>query len=637
MRISVIFLTILFASTSCGDKIAKSGNKFNDSTLVKLYNAQDKRDPALVATYLNADNLLYRQTSLLAFGSLQDTSYSKQLSEKLTDPDFIVRKNAAFALGQTGEMNEELIQSISDEKDSIVRRELFEALGKTTNGPIDSRIGVNDPAFPWLAYRYALRNVCDSIMANEVSKFLSPQYSFATRLGAAHFFARGKLNDIPSIEQSVIQSALKDSAPEIRMAAAAGLKNFASDNSLRALAHLLTSDPDYRVRINAARALTPFPFEKTYKHLLNALNDDQVNVQITSAEVIASTGTIDYFNEIVEHGVSVSNWRVQANLLEGAMSLANEKQREELYPKVLKVFKESTNNYQKAWLLQALAHSGEAIPVIREVLLSSDAPVLKSYAAGALVGIDREKQSSSSTKEMFLETYTAAIEQGDVAVIGIITDALTDSTLNYKNLVSDVNFLTKAKQKLSLPRDYESYVPLENAIAYFEGREPENVDKNFNHPINWKLIETIPSDQLALIKTTKGDITIQLFVDEAPGSVGNFVALVQRNYYDEKFFHRVAPNFVIQGGCPRGDGWGGEEYSIRSEFSGRRYTTGSVGMASAGKDTEGTQWFITHSPTPHLDGRYTIFAEVINGMDVVHQMEVGDQILDIVLLNYYIQ
>src|SRR5690606_13660018 len=114
-----------------------------------------------------------------------------------------------------------------------------------------------------------------------------------------------------------------------------------------------------------------------------------------------------------------------------------------------------------------------------------------------------------------------------------------------------------------------------------------------------------------------------------PGSVMNFVTLASSGYYNSKNFHRVVPNFVVQGGCPRGDGWGSEDYSIRSEFSLRRYRTGSIGMASAGKDTEGTQWFITHSPTPHLDGRYTIFAEVEEGMDIVHLLEVGDQILSV--------
>jgi cyclophilin family peptidyl-prolyl cis-trans isomerase len=91
----------------------------------------------------------------------------------------------------------------------------------------------------------------------------------------------------------------------------------------------------------------------------------------------------------------------------------------------------------------------------------------------------------------------------------------------------------------------------------------------------------------------------------------------------------VVPNFVIQAGCNRGDGSGSEDYSIRSEFTTTRYKTGSMGMASAGKDTEGTQWFITHCPTPHLDGRYAIFAEVVSGMEVVQRMEVGDQITGI--------
>jgi cyclophilin family peptidyl-prolyl cis-trans isomerase len=145
-------------------------------------------------------------------------------------------------------------------------------------------------------------------------------------------------------------------------------------------------------------------------------------------------------------------------------------------------------------------------------------------------------------------------------------------------------------------------------------------------------VKTIPADQKVKISTGKGEIIIRLLVEEAPGSVANFVQLVNAGYFNEKNFHRVVPNFVIQGGCNRGDGWGSEDYSIRSEFSMRRYKEGSMGMASAGKDTEGPQWFITHSPTPHLDGRYTIFAEVEKGMEVVRAMEVGDRIVKVELI-----
>ncbi len=279
-----------------------------------------------------------------------------------------------------------------------------------------------------------------------------------------------------------------------------------------------------------------------------------------------------------------------------------------------------------------MAHYPNALPFIRAILLSSRIPLIQSSAATALVTLNRRRNFPPELKEPILRTYIEAIGRGDVAVIGIVTEALIDSTLEFKRLVTNLDFLYQAKAKLSLPRDYESYEPLERAIAYFEDKSPVSIKKNFNHPIDWNLVRTIPRDQLAIIKTTRGEITIQLFVEEAPGSVGNFVELVKRDYYDGKFFHRVVPNFVIQGGCPRGDGWGSEDYSIRSEFGERRYREGSMGMASAGKDTEGVQWFITHSATPHLDGRYTIFAEVKNGMDVVHKIEVGDTIIDIHLL-----
>jgi len=106
----------------------------------------------------------------------------------------------------------------------------------------------------------------------------------------------------------------------------------------------------------------------------------------------------------------------------------------------------------------------------------------------------------------------------------------------------------------------------------------------------------------------------------------NFLKLSEKNYYDKTIFHRVVPNFVIQGGDPTGTGYGGPGYSIRGEYSPLTFEEGMVGMASSGKDTEGSQFFITHSATPHLDGKYTIFGKVVEGMDVVDKILVGDYI-----------
>ncbi len=109
-------------------------------------------------------------------------------------------------------------------------------------------------------------------------------------------------------------------------------------------------------------------------------------------------------------------------------------------------------------------------------------------------------------------------------------------------------------------------------------------------------------------------------------TVDNFIKLARRNYFNGLAIHRVVPNFVMQDGDPRGDGNGGPGWSIRCEVNMLPYERGAVGMALSGKDTGGSQWFVTHSPQPHLDGGYTVFGRVINGLDVVDQIARGDLI-----------
>ncbi|TAF31431.1 MAG: peptidylprolyl isomerase [Cytophagales bacterium] len=135
------------------------------------------------------------------------------------------------------------------------------------------------------------------------------------------------------------------------------------------------------------------------------------------------------------------------------------------------------------------------------------------------------------------------------------------------------------------------------------------------------------------METSKGDIVVELLINETPLSVANFISLIRQGFYTNKSFHRVVQNFVAQGGCPRGDGWGSSPDLIRSEFTQRGYETGVLGLASAGKDTESCQWFFTHCPTPHLDGRYTIFGKIIIGQYVIDQLEIGDKIKKIEVLD----
>lgn len=135
------------------------------------------------------------------------------------------------------------------------------------------------------------------------------------------------------------------------------------------------------------------------------------------------------------------------------------------------------------------------------------------------------------------------------------------------------------------------------------------------------------------LSTSKGDINITLFPDKAPVTVANFVNLARRGYYDGLKFHRVIADFMIQGGCPQGTGTGGPGYQFEDEFDAslRHDRPGRLSMANAGPGTNGSQFFITHVPTPHLDDAHTIFGEVVGDADqaVVDSVDQGDQITTI--------
>jgi peptidyl-prolyl cis-trans isomerase B (cyclophilin B) len=137
----------------------------------------------------------------------------------------------------------------------------------------------------------------------------------------------------------------------------------------------------------------------------------------------------------------------------------------------------------------------------------------------------------------------------------------------------------------------------------------------------------------ATIKTAKGDMTVEFFDTDAPLTVANFCKLAKSGFYDGLTFHRVLPNFVIQGGCPDGTGGGGPGWNIKCETSGgnQRHDRGVLSMAHAGKDTGGSQFFVCHSRegTAHLDRKHTCFGKVTKGVEVVDKIKAGDKIVSI--------
>lgn len=132
----------------------------------------------------------------------------------------------------------------------------------------------------------------------------------------------------------------------------------------------------------------------------------------------------------------------------------------------------------------------------------------------------------------------------------------------------------------------------------------------------------------ATMETDKGTIHFDLFDQDAPNTVKNFVDLANKGFYDGLSFHRVIPNFMVQGGCPKGTGTGGPGYTIKCEINDNKHQAGTLSMAHAGRDTGGSQFFICHAPQAHLDGVHTTFGQT-QDMDVVNAIRQGDKIVSV--------
>jgi len=237
------------------------------------------------------------------------------------------------------------------------------------------------------------------------------------------------------------------------------------------------------------------------------------------------------------------------------------------------------------------------------------------------------------TDEERLEYIDMGIASENVAMICQSAGSIRE-TENSSEADKWVKNMRARIDKLSLPREMEALVEMRKSIAHCEKSEAEKYTPEYNHPMNWDIISDLPDRPLIKLKTTKGIIKWELYLDKIPAAVSTIVNLIDSGFYDNKIFHRVVPNFVAQGGCPRGDGWGSLDFTLRSEYDNEiTYDTGAIGLASAGEDTESCQFFMCHSPTPHLDNRYTIIGKVIEGLDVLNKIGLGDEIITMKRLN----
>ena len=639
---SFLLICLLTAcSVAALNKQHSSGiNKFSDENIQRIYALQDERKFKELVPYLQHKKPVYRQEAALALASVQEKSTISDLIKLLTDKETLVRQAAAYALGQIGDATAEeaLMKQVASEKTPVVLAEATEALGKcATQKGLDYLVNFNTTdqeikaGQAWGIYRTNAKGLNYVAAAKKATELLATGNAQPVRLAVAHFLARTPNLDLSADAENLLKAAESDPSPYVRMAAVLALAKVKNNQAPQVLRQLVHNDPDYRVRINAIRALSKADFKLIKNTVFAALRDNNTNTALAAADFLLAQAPLEEAALLFNQAAVTINWRVRATLLAAALQRHPAKVRVSNH--IQQLYSATDNIYEKGSLLTALGQEVANYKFIQQETFNGNSPVLVTYGIQALADMRKTKSFPADLKAPFAIIFRKAIESEDVAVVGIVAGLLQNPDLAFKQAYPDWQFLKTVRDKLVLPRDMETYQELAKTIQYFEGSAPTaNPQNPYNHPIDWALVKQMPPQQQVLLNTDKGAITLQLFTEAAPGTVANFVQLAQQGFFNNKPFHRVVPNFVVQGGDPRGDGWGGTDYSIRSEFAYLRYNEGYIGMASAGKDTESCQWFITHSPTPHLDGRYTIFARVIAGMDVVHQLAIGDKINSVKML-----
>jgi cyclophilin family peptidyl-prolyl cis-trans isomerase/HEAT repeat protein len=271
-------------------------------------------------------------------------------------------------------------------------------------------------------------------------------------------------------------------------------------------------------------------------------------------------------------------------------------------------------------VLEALAKTGT--PELNQILLpyltSHDAVVLRTALAAY-----KPKPEARSPWTPILQAYTDVAPLGDPETTVAVLDRL-EPWVREPEVQSALRAALRDRERnarIAAAR----LLRMAGATDVPEQPGPSEVSTT---PQTYAMAAAARKDRVvAILETTRGDIEIELFMEDAPLTAANFIWLAKRGFYDGLSFMRVVPNFVIQGGDPRNDQEGGPGYSVRCEINLRPFERGSVGMALAGKDTGGSQFFITLSAQPHLDGGYTCFGRVVSGMPAADHMVPGDRIV----------
>lgn len=645
-------------------------------TIAHLLALSDGRqyDGGALAQGLHADNVNVRVQAALAAGRIGDPQAVDLLIPALTDSVVAVQASAAFALGLLKNPRAvdpllALVRSVPPAAQGPREIEAVTALAKIG--------GVEGAA--------AIRTILESAPLGQtaVPAAVSTALLEAWRLGARApipqlvafadnadetvraraLYSLGRLRSASAGTE--LLRALNDQSAEVRGIAARSLTATLVDSSglgrsaVAARLRPLITDENTGVRINALRALASFRRDSTLASaVVNALTDPTVGVVVqaeTTLGALGGTAAIEALRR--QLGSVVFGVRRQAilglaeadsaagNVAAGPAATNTEWRwrgvAAEAYavtknrPRLEALLADPDGRVVAAALggLARIVPDGDSALIGRaRTLLTHADPAVRSVAADLLA-----RNPSVDDVDRLMAAYARAqndpFDDARLSAVGALA-AIADGGAAQRVRVVQAFVSGIPRPDDYLVRRLAAARLSEAADAWGTGAGPiatGKTDAEYRDVVRRYLLPSAmgqPNPEVT-IETDRGSLTIELLPVQAPLTVAAFLALVDRRYFDGETWHRVVPNFVAQAGDPRGDGWGGPGTLLRDEINPLHYTTGSVGMALSGPDTGGSQFFITYSDQPHLDGTYTIFGRVSGDARVLQSLAQGDRIRSI--------
>lgn len=662
--VSVALLFLLMIIVACVPVEEKVETPFDNSlqneAVRHIYNLQNSQQRDSLRYYLKHEDPSVRFAAARAFTSFQDSSSMDQLLPLLSDPHNEVRAIAAEAIGLIGFRGAEAaLTAAFDGRDSARLYEqangaILEAMGRvggmqslkalstiSTYRHVDTLLLLGQVRG---LYRYALRDMVDPEGTNTMVRYLSDRdMPYEVRLIAGNYLHRSANLSLAKKADQIIALWNNESDPYLRICLATALGKIQTPVAKDLLVSALPNETDYRVKCSILRALQTYDYDDVSKLIIEYSKSANPAVAEVAAQYFVTQGKekdAGLYKAAIEE---CKTWQAKTRMAEAAnkhMTSMFSAPKTALQKEILALLNSTTDVYQKAAWLKAWAAELRNFESIPKYTTSENHVVIRTQAVQSLIDAPRDKNFDTYfageghlIRSQIAGYLANAMRSGDAGILAIIASAITDPKTGLKEVMRDQkNEMQKAMSNLKLPAEMETYLELSKALKEYDVDSPALPESSRAvKSVDWTIVDKIGSSSVR-ISTSKGEIDLALYADRAPGTVSNFIQLVEQQFYNGKAVHRVVPNFVMQTGCPRGDGFGNLDFTIRSELSGAYYNDeGYIGMASAGPHTEGTQWFITHSPTPHLDGRYTIFGKVTSGMDVVHRIGIGDTIRQITI------